>query len=154
MVQPDRIEPVTPDLHADGALRVPLEEVPEPAVRHAAPGRNPPLGLLELIAVLRIVEEVGEVREQIEAVAQQKARRAKRGRTGRALELGGQALPIRPAAVGGVEQPEARDQAAVDRALRRPDRSSPSRPNSPCRSTESPLRLSPRLYRRTPLTLR
>ena len=51
VVQADGIEPVAPQLHADGALGVPFEEVPEAAVGDAAAGGDAPLGLLELVAV-------------------------------------------------------------------------------------------------------
>src|SRR5262249_4428646 len=63
------IEPVAPDLQADGALDVPLEEMPQtPIGEPSAPG-GAALGLLELIAVDGIVEEVGEIREEIQAVS-------------------------------------------------------------------------------------
>ena len=34
--------------------------------------RHSPLGLLELIAMVRVIKEIGEVREQVQAVVQQK----------------------------------------------------------------------------------
>ena len=72
-IQAHRVQPVAPQLDADGTLRMSLEEVTQTPVRHAAAGGDPPLGLLELIAVLRVVEEVGEVGKQIQAVVKEEA---------------------------------------------------------------------------------
>ena len=77
-IQPHRVEPITPQLNADGALGVPLEEVAQTSVRDPAAGSDPALGLLELVAVVRVVEEVGEVRKQVQAVVQEEAGRAQR----------------------------------------------------------------------------
>ena len=73
-IQADRIEPVMPHLYADGALCVALEKVSQSPGGDATAGGEPPLGLLELIAVVRIVEEVGEVREEIQAVVPMRCR--------------------------------------------------------------------------------
>ena len=89
----------------------------EAPVRDSSAGGNPPLGLLELIAVLRIVQEVGEVGEQIQAVAKHETGRAERRGAVRALKIGGEALAVRLAAVAGIDQAEPGNKAAVDRAF-------------------------------------
>jgi len=78
VIEAHRAQPVPPQLHADGALGVSLEEVPQASIRHATTGREPSLGLLELIAVLGVVEKVGEVREQIQTAAEEKPSRTNR----------------------------------------------------------------------------
>ena len=75
-VQGHWIEPVTPQLHADRALGMTLEEVTQPPKGEAATHRRPPFRLLELIAVLGVVEKVREVRKEIQAVVEREARRA------------------------------------------------------------------------------
>ena len=100
------------NLHADGALGVPLEEMAETPVGEPAAGRDAPLGLLELVAVLRVVEEVGEVREQVQAVAQQEARGAQRRWAVRALKFRREALTVRLPAVARIDEAEPWDQPA------------------------------------------
>ena len=110
-IETDRVEPITPHLHADGALGVPLEEMTQPPVRDSAAGGDAALGLLELIAVLRVIEEVGEIREQVQAVVQQEAGRTQRRGTIRMLILGGEALAVRLPAVTRIDETEPAESA-------------------------------------------
>ena len=151
-IQADGIEPVAPQLDADGALRVTFEEMAEPPVGHATAGSDPTLGLLELIAVVRIVEEVGEVGEQVQAVVKHEAGGSKRRRAVRALELGGELWRLALPPSVGSSSPNRGDHAAVDRTLRHLVGRVPVRPEYPMPVSENPLRLSPRLYRTTPLS--
>ena len=117
-IEADGIEPVTPQLHADGALGVPPEEVAQPSVGDPAPGRHAAFSLLELITVLWIVEEVGEIGEQVQAVVQQESGRTQRRGAVRTLILGGEALAVRLPAITGVNEAETRNEPFSDGAFR------------------------------------
>ena len=117
-IEADGIEPITPHLHADGALGVSLEDMTQPPVGDSPARGHAALGLLELIAVLRVVEEIGEVRKQVQAVVQQEAGCPQRRGALRLLILGGEALAVRLPSIAGIEKTETRDEALGDGAFR------------------------------------
>jgi hypothetical protein len=97
---------------------MPLEEVPQPPVRDAAACGHTPLGLFELVPVVRVVQKVREIREEREPVTEEEARGADRRRAHRALHLGRKTLTVRPAGIGGIDEAESGDQPARDRSRR------------------------------------
>ena len=108
-IQANWIQPISSYLNANRAFRVSIEEMAETSIGDSTARRDSPLGLFELIAILRIIKEEREVGEQVQTVSKHEAGGAEGRRSVRALKFRGDTLTIRLAAITGVQQSEPRE---------------------------------------------